>query len=229
MSRNVFTIENGKFGLSLTDPGVGAGAATVSDYTDFSCQVTTGALNATPNVSTNDVPATWCEPASSTPLVGVTTYELALSFLQDPNVVAGLSRFLFEHDTKVAYWFMGLDGDNPPKAVGKLRVVAGTIGGEARVSLTADVTLPVDGKPEIAFGNSTGSEVVGGKVQVALGAVITDAEVAGAVGSTVKLDLINTKYEPVAGPWATTGDKATIGATDVHADSASTFASGAAL
>lgn len=169
MPRNIFTIENGKFGLSLTDPGDPADTATIADYSDFSCQVTAGALNASANVTDNTVPATFCEPESTTPLVGATTYELAVSILQDPQIMAGLSRFLYEHDTEVAYFFLGLDGDNPPKAVGKVRVVAGTFGGEARVTLTADVTMPCDGKPSIAFGDSGGSVVIG-PVKFATGA-----------------------------------------------------------
>jgi hypothetical protein len=159
----VFKIEQGKFALTITDPTVtDACAATIADFDDFTCQITSGALNANPNVSDETIPATWCEPESTVPSVGATSYELAMSFLQDPDVVDGLSRFLFEHDTERAWFYMGLDGDDPPKAVGMVRLVAGTIGGEARVALVADITLPVDGKPLVCFGNSSSSENVGG-------------------------------------------------------------------
>ena len=78
---------------------------------------------------------------------------LEISYLQDPDLVDGLSRFLFEHDADVAWFFMGLAGDNPPKAVGKVRLTSGAIGGEGRVTLTADATLPCDGKPIVCFGD----------------------------------------------------------------------------
>lgn len=163
MPANVFKIENGKFGLTSTPPAVVAVcSAVITPYTDFSCQITSGQLVANPNVTDNTVPATWCQPESTTPLVGATSYELQVTILQDPHIVAGISRWLFEHDTEVGYWYIGLDGTNPPKATGQLRVVAGAIGGDARVTLTADITLPVDGKPSVCFGNSTSSAGVGG-------------------------------------------------------------------
>ena len=163
MSKHVFKIEQGKFGISLTDPAVtDACSATIADFSDFTCQITVGALNASPNVTDETVPATWCDPESSTPVVAETSFEIGISYLQDPDLVAGLSRTLFEHDTETAWLFMGLDGDNPPKTVAKVRLVSGTIGGEARVTLVADATFPCDGKPLVCFGNETDSESVGG-------------------------------------------------------------------
>lgn len=163
MPATIFQIERGKFGLSLTDPGVSdACAATVGDYTDFSCQVTSGALTASANIGQNTVPATFCDPEQNIPNVGATDYSLDLTFLQDPNVVAGLSRFLFEHDTAEVWWFFGMDGDDPPKAIGTARLTAGTLGGDARSNLTATVSLAVVGKPEVCFGDATSSAVVGG-------------------------------------------------------------------
>jgi hypothetical protein len=178
----VFQIEAGVLALSLvgdSDPkewqapgGKTADTVVVADYTtpgpggDFSCQTTSGALNASPNTSDQTTPATFCSPEEVTTQVGVTSYELAVSFLQDPDVVAGFNRFLFEHDTKLAYFLLGLDGVNPPKVVGRCRLIAGTIGGDARVDLTADLTLPVEQKPDIMFGNSTTSDVVEGGTTV---------------------------------------------------------------
>ena len=75
-------------------------------------------------------------------------------------MATGLSRFLFEHDTEEAYFFLGLDGDNPPRAIGRLRVQSGAIGGAARTSLTATVSLPLSRKPQIEFGDATTSAVV---------------------------------------------------------------------
>ena len=163
MASHVFRIEQGRFGISLTDPGVTVACdATIADFQDFTCQITSGALNASPNVSDETVPATWCDPERTIPKVGETSYEVAVSFLQDPDVVDGLSRTLFEHDAQEAWLFIGLDGDNPPKAVATVRLVAGTFGGEARMALTADVTFPATGKPLVCFGNASGSESVGG-------------------------------------------------------------------
>lgn len=181
MSSTVFQIESGVFALSLvgdTDPkdwqapgGKTVDAVTIADYTsaaggDFSCQITSGALTAAPNTTTEETPATFCSPAVSTTKVGVTSYTVDISALQDPNVVAGLNRYLFENDTLLAYVFLGLDGVNPPKVAGRCRLVAGTIGGDARTTLTFDLSLPMEAKPDIEFGDATTSEVVEGGADV---------------------------------------------------------------
>jgi hypothetical protein len=191
----VFKIEAGVLALALvgdSDPkewqapgGKTVDTVTVADYTtggggDFSCAVTSGALNASPNTSDLTTPATFCEPESTTTSVGVTSYELAVSFLQDPDLVNGLNRFLFEHDTELAYFLLGLDGTNPPKVAGRVRLIAGTIGGDARVDLTADLTLPVEQKPDVMFGNSTTSEVVEGG---GAAAVVATSGTAGTPGT----------------------------------------------
>lgn len=179
MTSNLFKIENGKFGLSLTDPGItDACAAKVDKFTDFTCQITSGALNASPNISSETVPASWCSPEETKPVVGVTSYSFDVTFFQDPNIVDGISRFLFEHDAEEAWFFMGLDGDDPPKAVGKVRLVAGTIGGAGRTTLTATLSLPVDGKPMICFGDKAASANVG-----TAAAAVPTAVTAGAPGS----------------------------------------------
>lgn len=163
MAKHVFKIEDGRFGLSLVAPPAGSPcAASITNYTAFTCQITNGALTASPNVTQETVPATWCDPEESVPQVGATSYSLELSYLQDPDLVNGLSRFLFEHDAALGYFFMGLDGDNPPKATGQIRFVSGAIGGEGRVTLVADAALPVEGKPAVCFGDETTSAAVGG-------------------------------------------------------------------
>jgi len=176
MSSTVFQIETGVFALSLvgdSDPkdwqapgGKSVDAVTLADYTasggDFSCQITAGALTASPNTTTEETPATFCSPAVSVVKVGVTSYTVDISALQDPQVVAGLNRYLFENDTLLAYVFLGLDGVNPPKVAGRCRLVAGTIGGEARTALTFDLSLPMETKPDIEFGDATTSDVVEG-------------------------------------------------------------------
>lgn len=162
MSRNVFEIDQGLLGFSLTDPGDDIDSLTIADFTAFSCQVTTGALNATTNTTTATTPATWCEPEATETIPGVTSYELACTFLQDPHIAAGISAFLYTHDTEVIWFFMGFDGDDPPKATGRCTAVAGSIGGEARTPLTFTVTLPCRGKPVVQFGDATDNVVIGG-------------------------------------------------------------------
>jgi hypothetical protein len=157
---HIFQITDGVFGLSLTDPGKTADVAVIGDYTAFSCQITSASLEASPNESSISVPATFCDPAQERPQPGTTSYSLNISALQDPDVVNGINRFLFENDTKDAWFFVGFDGTNPPKAIGKVKVVAGTIGGEARTQLTFDASLAVDGKPQIEFGDAGGSVVI---------------------------------------------------------------------
>lgn len=165
MPRHVFKIEDGVFGLSLTPPTPApatACAAVIGSFTDFTCQITSGSISASPNVTDDTVPATWCSPESTEQQVGETSFTLDVSILQDPDVSAGISAFLFTHDTELVYWFVGMDGTDPPKAYGSARCVAGTLGGEARVTLTADVSLPITGKPFACFGNATTSVPVPG-------------------------------------------------------------------
>jgi hypothetical protein len=160
MPKTVLKIEDAQIGFSLTDPGDTVDLAVIADYTDFSCQVTSAELTASPNISSETIPATGCEAAETVPIVGITSYSLVLGYLQDANVAAGLSRFLFEHDTELIYFFIGLDGADPPKAIGVVRATSGTIGGAMRTTLQASVTLPCEEKPSIEFGDSVTSAVV---------------------------------------------------------------------
>jgi hypothetical protein len=181
----VFKIEDGVLCFKLvgsgdtatwqTPAGEAITSVTPSDYATgggtFSCQVTSGALTASPNTTDDTTPATFCSPEVTTTNVGVTSYTLDATFLQDLNIdpALSLSRYLFEHDTKLAYFLLGFDGVNPPKAVGKLRLVSGAIGGDARVTLTATVSLPLNNKPDIEFGNATTHTVVMGDGSIPVG------------------------------------------------------------
>ncbi len=188
MSKHVFTVENGLFGLTLTAPTPGSPcAATVSAYSAFTCQITSGALTASPNVSQDTIPATWCDPEENVPKVAATSYSLEIAYLQDPDLVAGLSRFLYEHDAALGYFFMGMDGSNPPKAIGQVRFTSGAIGGEARTPLTATATLPCEGKPAVCFGDATTSAPVGGPV--ATGATAGTPGTFTPTGSTPPINL----------------------------------------
>ena len=180
MASSVFKIENGVLAFTLVDTAaVGYDASwqapagkevdevLLADYVtvggnDFSCQVTTGALNASPNTTDDTTPATFCSPEVTETSVGVTSFTLDATILQDSNISAGASAYAFEHDTKEVFFMLGLDGVNPPKAIGRARMVAGAFGGDARVTLTADLSLPVTRKPDIEFGDATTSRVVGG-------------------------------------------------------------------
>ena len=179
---NIFRIENGVFALSLVDTGaalyddawqtpggVEVDVVTVAAYTtdpaegvQFECQTTSAALTASPNSTTDTTPATFCSAEVSTTSVGVTSYSLDATILQDPIVVDGISAYLFEHDTKEAYFYLGFNADLPPKAVGRVRLVAGAIGGDARVTLTADISLPVERKPDLWVGNVAPGRVIHG-------------------------------------------------------------------
>lgn len=140
--------------------GATAATAVVADYVDgdsFACQLTSGKLTPSKNVNRRDRAATFCSPASSTPQVGKSTYALDIAFFQDQTVRDGLSAFLYEHDTREAFFLLGAKGGTaPPRAVGRVFIVAGGFLGEPQADLTDSVSLDVSGKPDILFG-STGS------------------------------------------------------------------------
>ena len=179
MSSTVFKIETGVLALTLVDPaavgyatdwqapgGKEIDAVLLTDYTagnTLSCQVTSGALNASPNTSDDVTEATFCQAEVTTTTVGVTSYTLDVAILQDPQVADGVSAYLFENDTKEAFFYLGLAGDGvPPASIGRCRIVAGAFGGDARVTLVATMTLPVSVKPDIWYGDATTNRVVKG-------------------------------------------------------------------
>ena len=167
-------IQNGVFGLAVVDPsatgylpawqapgGKTAATAAASDYgasaASFVCQIKSGQLTPSASNTTETIDATFCSPAQEVPNPGVTTYGLELSLFQDPHVRDGLSSFLFQYDVAEAYFLLGLNaGTTPPRAIGRVRVASIAFGGAARTNLSADVTMPLSGKPDILFG-STGS------------------------------------------------------------------------
>ena len=151
------------------------------------CQTTSGALTAAQDTTTVDVPATFCQPARTIPQPAETSYSLDLSFLQDPNIAAGLSAYLFEHDTEEAYVLFGMSdntGTLPPKMIGRVRLVSGTIGGAARADLTADVSLPLTRKPQIMFGTGATTSIIPPN-PAPLGATAQDEQTADVEPETV--------------------------------------------
>lgn len=171
---NLIKVENGVFGLAIVDPGASsynagwqapagktATTAAIGDYgasaASFVCQIKSGQLTPSASNTTQTIEATFCSPEEEVPNPGLTTYGLELSLFQDPHVRDGLSSFLFQYDTLEAYFLLGLNAAlAPPRAVGRVRVASIQFGGAARTNLSADVTMPLSGKPDILFG-STGS------------------------------------------------------------------------
>jgi hypothetical protein len=179
MSRNTIEIEQGRLGLAVVNraavgysdawqaPG-GKTLANVSlaDYHaqsgNWSCQIVDGALTSTPDTTTREVAATWCEAGESIPSPGKSSYEFSGSFLQDANLKDGLSAFLFAYDTAECFIYASFNADAPPRFIGRCRVTSGTIGGAARETLTSDFSLPLTGKPDIEFGITGNSIIITG-------------------------------------------------------------------
>lgn len=175
----VFMIEQGEVGLSVVDTaevgytdawqapgGKTVAAVALADYETasaaWSCQTTSGALTPAANTTTSDIPATFCTPAKSVPTPGETGFSLDLTFLQDVNVSTGLSAFLYANDTKEAYAYFGMNSGEPPRMIGRVRLSAGLVGGDARTTLVATVSLPLVRRPDIEFGDATTSVIVPG-------------------------------------------------------------------
>lgn len=200
----VFMIEEGELGLAVVDTaavgyletwqapgGKAVDAVALADYdtgsTGWTCQMTSGALTPAANTTTSDIPATFCSPAKSIPTPGETTFSLDLTFLQDVNVSVGLSAFLFANDTKEAYAYFGMNDGEPPRMIGRVRLAAGLVGGDARTTLVATVSLPLVRRPDIEFGDATTSVVVPGSGTGALATATAAADdtTTPAAGETV--------------------------------------------
>lgn len=228
----IFKILDGVFGLKLVDKtavgyvdtwqapaGKTVDVVTIADYAgaggiSFQCQTTSSALNASANTNDDTTPATMCSPEITTTIVGVTSYTLDATILQDPNVSAGISAFLFENDTLEAYFYLGLAGDHvPPAATGRCTITAAAIGGDARVTLTADVSLPVTQKPDLWVGDATTKRVITGvaanKAAAKNGDVFTEATVTASDSTNAaKLGPLGYVANPTTA-W-TTGQKITV-------------------
>lgn len=141
--------------------------AVLADYTDaadasWSCQITSGKLTPSKQSNRRDRPPTFCAPASSTVSVGQSTWALDIAFFQDAHVRDGLTSYLFENDTAEAYFLLGVDGANPPRGIGRARLVAGGFGGEPRADLTDSLSLDIVRKPDIVFGQAGSTRLVTG-------------------------------------------------------------------
>lgn len=177
---SVLTIENGgQLALTLVDEaavgyqatwqapaGATAATAALAAYEagdSFSCQITSGRLVATKQVTRRDRAATFCAPASSTPTPAQTTYTLDAAFFQDAHVRDGLQSFLYENDTLEAFFLLAANaGTAPPRAVGRVILHAVGFLGEPQVDLVDSFSLDVVRKPDILFGATGSTRLVTG-------------------------------------------------------------------
>lgn len=159
MATTIFKINKGEVGFSLADPGKAIAAASLADYTAFSCLVTSGVITATQNIDTDEVPGTFCDPATETNVPTATTFSLDLSVLQDPqdDATTGLAKFLWDNDSGVTgdpvYFYLGLADGTAPKAIGEVFITPMDFGGEPRVVLTSDLSFPIEGRPDVQHGS----------------------------------------------------------------------------
>ena len=227
-----FKIDSGVFYLKLVDTaavgylttwqapaGKTVDVVTGTDYTgaggiSFECQTTKSALTPASNTTTDTTPPTMCNPEITTTIVGVTSYTLDATILQDPHISAGISAYLFENDTKDAYFYLALDGSGiPPAAIGRCTISAGAIGGDARTTLTADVSLAVSQKPDLWVGDATTKRVILGlgsnKAAAKNGDVFTEATITASDSTNAaKLGPLGYVASPTTA-W-TTGQKITV-------------------
>jgi hypothetical protein len=111
---------------------------------DEQCQVTSAAVNASPNLVT--VPATFCAPQSQR--AARTSWELAVTALQDWEDPDGFSWWAKDHDTEEIFWELALTDDDDAIMHGKATVTALPFGGDAGTPLTGSATWPCTGEPE---------------------------------------------------------------------------------
>jgi hypothetical protein len=149
MSRTVKIIKNAsvKFG-ALPVPPAEIDPALLTDY---GCQVTEARVTASAN--TTDVPATFCEPASTINVPS--SFTLELNGLQDWGDADSFSEYLFVNDAEQVAFALFLDGETEPSASGIVSAAAGDFGGVAGEPLTFTASLPILGYPII--NDSTGA------------------------------------------------------------------------
>lgn len=158
MATTTFKIEKGELGFSLTDPGDPVADATIADYTAYSCLVTSGMVTASSNFDTEEVPGTFCDPASETVSPSAATFTLEVEALQDPQDPAGMAQFLWDNDSGVSgspvWFYLGLAEGAAPKIIGQCYLSPMDFGGEARTVLTASLSFPCEGRPDPEFGTT---------------------------------------------------------------------------
>ena len=126
--------------VKFTIPAGGAGTAV-----SFECQVTSGAVIATPTPLT--VPATGCEGPSTRQ--AASSYTLNIAFLQDWGATDSLSQFLWDNQLEDADFELSVGATPIPIATGVCQLVAGDYGGDFANPLTAVADMGITGTPEI--------------------------------------------------------------------------------
>jgi hypothetical protein len=176
-----FKIENGVLAFSIVDPletlyedawqapaGKTVDTALLADYetgaAQWSCQIQTATIDASANNNDETVDATWCSPSKTIPNPGETTFAINGTFVSDPHNMDGLWAFLYEFDTQEAYFMMGLNTDTlPPKAIGRVRIIAASFGGPARTTMTASLNaLPLSRRYDAWVGSAAPGRVIEG-------------------------------------------------------------------
>jgi len=174
----IWQIEDGVLAFSVVDTAevgylpswnapTGATVDTVTmamyeaDSSFWRCQVTSGLMTPTADTTTQDVPSTFCQNGRTIPTPLQSTWTLDVEMLQDPQAgptapTMGLAQFTYEHDAEEVYFLLGLNGtDDPPRAIGRVRMSPTAFGGVARTPLTATASWPVTQWPDIAWGLTT--------------------------------------------------------------------------
>jgi hypothetical protein len=143
MARTVKIIKSAevRFGPVPEPPG----PIVPTTLTDYSCQVTEARITASAN--TTDVPATFCEGASTINVPS--SFTLELNGLQDWGETGSFSEFLFINDANTVAFALYLEGAVDPEATGTCSVAAGDFGGVAGEALVLTGSFPILGKPTI--------------------------------------------------------------------------------
>lgn len=162
----VNTAASGYSSAWRTPNGSAVSAVPVSAYampagSSWQCQLLSGAVNPTKNTTRRSRAATWCDVASETSTPVASSYTLDVELAQDPDVRDGLQAFLFENDAAEAYFYLGLATGGPPRAVGRVYLQAAAFGGAPKTDLTARLTLDLPVKPQLWFGTTALSRIVG--------------------------------------------------------------------
>lgn len=144
---------------------------------DYSCQVTEARVTASAN--TTDVPATFCEPASSINVPS--SFTLELNGLQDWGAAESFSEYSFINDAEQVAFALFLDGNTDPQATGVCSMAAGDFGGTAGEPLTFSASLPILGYPDITDSTGASLRTSGG---AAMAASASAPATAGASSST---------------------------------------------
>ena len=129
----------------------------------WQCQVTSASLNSTPNITTNERAGTFCRVPGQSVVVGDDTLELALGYFQDVHVTRRPLRLPLRELVEGVLLLLRVRRGQPAAGDRPVRLVAGAIGGDTHVDLTATAPLPVLRRPDIEFG-------VTGTTRIVLGA-----------------------------------------------------------